>query len=48
VALRSGVLRGHDAFLYAGSGVVAKSDATAELAETELKLASLLDALRAE
>lgn len=48
VALRSGVLRGKDAFLYAGSGVVAKSDATAELAETELKLASLLDALRSE
>jgi isochorismate synthase len=48
VALRSGVLRGNDAFLYAGSGVVAKSDATAELAETELKLASLLDALRSE
>jgi menaquinone-specific isochorismate synthase len=48
VALRSGVLRGKDAFLYAGSGVVAKSDAKAELAETELKLASLLDALRSE
>lgn len=48
VALRSGVLRGNDAFLYAGSGVVAKSDATAEFTETELKLASLLDALRSE
>jgi menaquinone-specific isochorismate synthase len=48
VALRSGVLRGKDAFLYAGSGVVAKSDANAELSETELKLASLLDALRSE
>jgi menaquinone-specific isochorismate synthase len=48
VALRSGVLRGNDAYLYAGSGVVAKSDATAELGETELKLASLLDALRSD
>jgi isochorismate synthase EntC len=45
VALRSGLLRGATAHLYAGGGIVADSDAAGELAETQLKLAALLDAL---
>lgn len=46
VALRSGVLRGNEAFLYAGAGIVTGSDANNEQAETRLKLQSLWDALR--
>jgi isochorismate synthase len=45
VALRSGVLRGSRATLYAGGGVVRGSDADGEYAETSLKLAALASAL---
>jgi menaquinone-specific isochorismate synthase len=45
VALRSGLLEGSLAHLYAGAGIVAASDPSAEYAETRLKLASLLHAL---
>lgn len=47
VALRSGLIRGVEARLYAGAGIVRESAAEAEYAETTLKLASLLGALRA-
>lgn len=47
VALRSGVVDGRSAHLYAGAGIVADSDAVTEYAETQLKLALLLDALAA-
>ncbi|MEH3054505.1 MAG: isochorismate synthase [Patulibacter minatonensis] len=46
VGLRSGVIRGSGARLYAGVGVVADSDPTSELAETEIKLGAVLSALR--
>jgi salicylate biosynthesis isochorismate synthase/menaquinone-specific isochorismate synthase len=42
VALRSALLRGRDAHLFAGVGVVAGSDPEAELAETEVKLQAML------
>ncbi len=42
VALRCALLRGREARLYAGVGVVGGSDPSAELAETEVKLAALL------
>lgn len=42
VALRCGLLRGDDARLFAGAGVVAGSDPGAELRETRLKLSALL------
>jgi isochorismate synthase EntC len=45
MALRSGVLSGHHAHLFAGSGIVRQSDATSELEETRLKLQSLFAAL---
>ena len=45
VALRCALLRGPDARLYAGVGVVRDSDASAELAETEIKLGALLPIL---
>jgi salicylate biosynthesis isochorismate synthase/menaquinone-specific isochorismate synthase len=45
VALRSALLRDRTAHLYAGVGVVAGSDPTAELAETEVKLGALLPLL---
>ncbi len=45
VALRSAVLRDRAAHLYAGVGIVAGSDAAAELAETEIKLGALLPLL---
>jgi salicylate biosynthesis isochorismate synthase/menaquinone-specific isochorismate synthase len=45
VALRSALIRGGDARLYAGVGVVADSDPAAELAETEIKLGALLPVL---
>ena len=45
VALRCALLRGREARLYAGVGVVADSDPVAELAETEVKLGALLPVL---
>jgi len=45
VALRCALLRGAEARLYAGVGVVRDSDPTAELAETEVKLGALLPVL---
>ncbi len=45
VGLRSGVLRGKDAHTFAGAGIVASSDPAQELAETDLKLGSMLAAL---
>ena len=45
VALRSALLEGRKAWLYAGVGVVADSDPEAELAETEIKLDALLPLL---
>jgi salicylate biosynthesis isochorismate synthase/menaquinone-specific isochorismate synthase len=47
VALRCALLDGRDARCYAGVGVVADSDAQAELAETEAKLGALLPVLSA-
>lgn len=46
VALRSGVLRGKDAFLFAGGGIVRDSNPESEFTETRLKLAALQAALR--
>lgn len=45
VGLRSALLRGARARLYAGVGVVAASDPAAELAETDVKLGALLPLL---
>jgi isochorismate synthase len=45
VALRCALLRGPEARLYAGVGVVRDSDPAAELAETEVKLQALLPLL---
>ena len=45
VALRCALLRGREARLYAGVGVVRDSDPEAELAETEVKLEALLPVL---
>jgi salicylate biosynthesis isochorismate synthase/menaquinone-specific isochorismate synthase len=45
VALRCALLRGNEARLYAGVGVVRDSDPAAELAETEVKLGALLPVL---
>ena len=45
VALRCALLRGPNARLYAGVGVVEASDPAAELAETEVKLQALLPLL---
>jgi len=47
VALRCALLRGANARLYAGGGIVADSDPAAELAETEVKLQALLPLLAA-
>lgn len=41
VALRCALLRGAEALLYAGAGIVAGSDPAAEAAETDLKMAGL-------
>ncbi|MDD5249778.1 MAG: isochorismate synthase [Rhodocyclaceae bacterium] len=46
VVLRSAYLEDRSAILWAGAGIVAQSDAAAELAETELKLAAMLEVLR--
>jgi len=45
VALRSGLVAGKHAELYAGAGVVSDSNAPSEFAETRWKLAALLGAL---
>jgi salicylate biosynthesis isochorismate synthase/menaquinone-specific isochorismate synthase len=45
VALRSALIRGREARLFAGVGVVAGSDPAAELEETEVKLQALLPLL---
>jgi salicylate biosynthesis isochorismate synthase/menaquinone-specific isochorismate synthase len=45
VALRCALLRGREARLYAGVGVVRDSDPAQELAETEIKLGALLPVL---
>ncbi|HEX3774092.1 MAG TPA: isochorismate synthase [Polyangiaceae bacterium] len=45
VALRSGVVSGNRAELYAGAGIVEDSNAPSEFAETRWKLAALLGAL---
>ena len=45
VAIRSGVLAGNRAHLWAGAGIVAGSDPDRELAETEIKLRAMLGAL---
>lgn len=47
VAIRSGVLAGPRAWLWAGAGIVAGSDPDRELAETESKLRAMLGALGA-
>jgi menaquinone-specific isochorismate synthase len=47
VAIRSGVLVGNRAHLWAGAGIVSGSDPDRELAETELKLRAMLGALGA-
>jgi isochorismate synthase len=48
VAIRSGVLAGTRAYLYAGAGIVMDSDPEAEFEETRLKLRTVLDALGVE
>jgi isochorismate synthase len=45
VAIRSALVKGREALLYAGAGIVAGSDPDRELAETRLKLAPLLAAM---
>ena len=45
VALRCALLRGHEARLYAGVGVMRDSDPASELNETEIKLGALLPIL---
>jgi isochorismate synthase len=47
VAIRSGVIDGARAHLWAGAGIVAGSDPDRELAETDLKLRAMLGALGA-
>jgi menaquinone-specific isochorismate synthase len=48
VAIRSGLLAGTRAYLYAGAGIVRDSDPEAEFEETRLKLRTVLDALGVE
>lgn len=48
VALRSALLHGKTAYLQAGAGIVAGSQAAQELAETEAKIGTLLAALQPE
>jgi isochorismate synthase EntC len=45
VALRCALLRGVDASLYAGCGIMGDSDPASELAESELKLQALMPLL---
>jgi isochorismate synthase len=47
VAIRSALIRGKQAWVYAGSGIVPGSDAAGEYAETALKLRPMLAALGA-
>ncbi len=47
VVLRSAYLEDRTALLWAGAGIMAESDADAEFAETELKLATMLEVLNA-
>ena len=48
VALRSGLLHGGKAWVYAGAGIMADSDPDAEYMETELKMQALLGALHGD
>jgi isochorismate synthase len=48
VAIRSALVAGREATLYAGAGIVADSDPEAEYAETRLKLEPMLAALGAQ
>lgn len=48
VAIRSGLLAGTRAYLYAGAGIVRDSDPDAEFEETRIKLRTVLDALGVE
>jgi len=48
VAIRSALLRGEEALLFAGCGIVADSDPDQEYAESWLKLQPMLSALRPE
>lgn len=48
VAIRSALLRGEEALLFAGCGIVADSDPDQEYAESWLKLQPMLSALRQE
>lgn len=45
VGIRSGYLNGETARIYAGAGIVADSDISSELAETDIKFEALLKAL---
>ncbi len=45
VGIRSGLIKGHKAVLYAGCGIVAESDPFAEYEETNIKLKPMLSAL---
>jgi menaquinone-specific isochorismate synthase len=45
VGIRSALLRGREAWLYAGCGIVADSDPAAEYAESEWKLRPMRSAL---
>ncbi|MCW5760870.1 MAG: chorismate-binding protein, partial [Phenylobacterium sp.] len=47
VAIRTGVLDGDRAHLWAGGGIVGASDPDRELAETEVKFRAMLQALGA-
>lgn len=47
VALRCALLRGEEALVYAGAGIVAGSDPAAEAAETDLKMGALLGVFEA-
>jgi menaquinone-specific isochorismate synthase len=47
VSIRSALIEGTTASLYAGAGIVAGSTPEKETRETELKLQALLDALTA-
>ena len=46
IALRCARLRGDEARLFAGAGIVAGSDPAAELDETDRKFRAFLDSLR--
>ncbi len=48
VAIRSGLVKGKDASLFAGCGIVKDSDPEAEYAETEMKFKPMLHALGGE